>query len=71
VVNSVLGDTFYPEFLLTEEFAEKAFFYKIFYSVCVLKLKIYTYFTAFMMMETACIAAGLAYDGLDENSKTK
>jgi hypothetical protein len=23
-----------------------------------------------MMMETACIAAGLAYDGLDKNSKT-
>lgn len=39
------------------------------YSVATLKLKIYTYFTAFMLMETTSIASGLSYDGIDENSK--
>jgi lysophospholipid acyltransferase len=41
----------------------------VLYSVATLKLKIYTYFTAFMLMETTSIASGLSYDGIDENCK--
>jgi hypothetical protein len=69
VINSIFGDYFYPEYLLTDEFAQQGFLYKVLYSVCTLKLKIYTYFTAFMLMETVSIASGLAFDGYDENSK--
>ena len=69
ILNSVFGDIFFPEYLLTEAYANESFLYKIFYSVCTLKLKIYTYFTAFLLMETAVISSGLAFDGFDENSK--
>jgi hypothetical protein len=67
VLNSLLGDYFYPNYLLTEEFTQHSFIYKVLYSVATLKLKIYTYFTAFMLMETTSIASGLSYDGIDEN----
>jgi hypothetical protein len=56
---------------LTAEYASQGFIYKIFYAVCTLKLKIYTYFTAFILMEAPSIASGLAYNGFDENSKEK
>lgn len=71
VVNSLLGDTFYPDYLLTEEYAEKNFVYKYAYALCTLKLKIFTYYTAFCLMHTATIASGLAFNGYDENSNYK
>jgi hypothetical protein len=69
VVNSLLGDTFYPEYLLTDDYAQKHFVYKYAYALCTLKLKIFTYYTAFCLMHTATIASGLAFNGYDENSK--
>jgi lysophospholipid acyltransferase len=69
VLNSLLGDTFYPDYLLTEEYAGKHFVYKYAYALCTLKLKIFTYYTAFCLMHTATIASGLAFNGYDENSK--
>ena len=69
MLSSVFGDYFYPSYLLTEDFAQHSFLYKVLYSVATLKLKMYTYFTAFMLMETTSIASGLSYDGIDENRK--
>jgi lysophospholipid acyltransferase len=71
VVNSLLGDTFYPEYLLTDDYAQKHFVYKYAYALCTLKLKIFTYYTAFCLMHTATIASGLAFNGYDENKKAK
>ena len=70
-MNSILGDTFYPEHLLTEEYASKHIVYKYLYALCTLKLKIFTYYTAFCLMHTAAIASGLSFNKYDENNKPK
>ena len=36
-----------------------------------LKIRIQTYYIAFTLMDAASVASGLAYNGVDENSKSK
>lgn len=38
------------------------------YLLGTLKTKLFTYYTAFCLMDTGVIAGGLSYNGLDENS---
>lgn len=68
-MNSMFGSIFYPEFLLTEEFAAHSIFYKYGYALCTLKLKIFTYYTAFCLIETGTVASGMSFNGYNEKRK--
>lgn len=68
MATSLLGDIFTPEYLLTPEYANMNILYKYGYALATLKLKIFTYYTAFCLIDSATIASGLMYNGEDEKT---
>lgn len=52
-VNIFLEDHFKTDFLQTKEFAESSMIYKFFYSDLVMKTKVYTYYTAFCLIDAS------------------
>ena len=61
------------EYLLTEEWANSPFWYRLCYLIVTIFLKVYTYFVGFLCMECCFIACGQGYtpekklaDGTDQ-----
>lgn len=57
------------DYIITADFAEQAFWYKLAYSYFLIKKIIFRYLFAFCMMDAAVISSGLAYNGRSEDVK--
>jgi hypothetical protein len=67
-LNIQLEKIFTIDFLLTEEYATWNLLKKYAYALVILKMKIFLYYTAFCLIDSATIASGLMYNGIDEKS---
>eukprot|EP00347_Sterkiella_histriomuscorum_P004536 403360089 len=67
----VMSDYFPFSYVLTDEFAAQAYWKKMLIMLGTLKLKLFTYYTAFCLMDSGSIASGLSYNGLDLNKTPK
>lgn len=68
ICDMFLAKHFNLEFLLTEEYATWSLPMKYGYALVMLKLKIFKYYTAFCLIDSATIASGLMYNGIDEKT---
>lgn len=62
----VFSDYFPFQYVTTEEFAAEPYWKKMLILLGTMKFKIFTYYTAFSLMDSGSVASGLSYNGLDE-----
>ena len=69
VLHLILSEFVDIDYIITEDFAAQAFWYKLAYSYFLIKKIIFRYLFAFCMMDAAVISSGLAYNGKSESGK--
>ena len=68
-LDALVGPYYDKEYILTPEFNEYNLIYKRYYVYMHVRVATFTYFTAFLFMDCASIASGLAFNGYDPDTK--
>ncbi|XP_030843031.1 lysophospholipid acyltransferase 5 isoform X2 [Strongylocentrotus purpuratus] len=71
LVEILIVPSFTASYLLTEEFAQSSFLYKLFYISLFGRFTINKYVTFWLISEGVCILSGIAYTGKDKAGKAK
>nr|XP_054768730.1 lysophospholipid acyltransferase 5-like [Lytechinus pictus] len=71
IIEILLVPSFPATYLLTEEFAQSSFLYKLFYICLFGRFTINKYVTFWLISEGVCILSGIAYSGKDKEGKAK
>ena len=69
ILDALIGPHYGKEFILTQEFNSYSLVYKHFYVYMHVRVATFTYFVAFLFMDSASIASGLAFNGYDPETK--
>lgn len=64
-----MSDYFPFGYVLTAEYAARPYWQKMLILLGTLKHKLFTYYTAFCLMDSGSYASGLSFNGYDDKSK--